>query len=159
MGKRKREIFTVIEYVPNWFEAHTSTVTETGIVNHPGSESGDTSPTKGYIQSVGGGANEPNQFPPGHVATITGTGSVPVAGHTRVVTDRLEVSPLAFDPADVSHPRVDEGREQAVVQATTGTGGYPDGELPQGMGGVQVEEDPTSAAFWQLLRDAGYYTW
>ena len=130
MGKRKREIFTVIEYVPNWFEAHTSTVTETGIVNHPCSESGDTSSTKGYIQSAGGGANEPNQFHLVHVAAITETGSIPVASHTRVVTDRLGVNPLTFDSADVAQPRVDEGREQAIVHTATCTGGYPDGELP-----------------------------
>ena len=144
MGKCKREIFTVIEFVPNWFEAHTSTVTETGkgegVVNHPRSELGDTSPTKVYTQLAGGGANELNQFPPSHVATITGTGSVPVVGHTRVVTDRLGVNPLVLDRADV-------GRERVVAQATTCTGGYPDGELPQGMGGVHVEENPTSAAF------------
>ena len=163
MGKRKREVFTVIESVPNWFEAHTSTVIKTvegeGVVNHLGSGSCDISSTRGYLQSAGGVANEPNQFPPVHVAATTGTGSIPVVGHTRVGTDRLGVSPLAFDSADVAKPHVDEGREQPTIHIATGSVRYLDGELPQGMGGVQVEEDPTSAAFWQLLRDASYHVW
>ena len=66
MGKRKREIFTVIEYVPNWFEAHTPTIIKTvegeGVVNHLGSGSGDTSSTRVYIQSAGGVLTSPTNF-------------------------------------------------------------------------------------------------
>lgn len=156
MGKRKRDIFTVSESVSNWFEAHTATVTEIergeGVVNRPNSDSGDAAQANMYAQLAGWGANELNMIPRNHVATITGSGLVPVANHTRVVTTQLGVSPLGIDRADVD-------RYRAAAQATTEADGYPDGELPHGMGEVYLEENPTSATFWQLLRDAGYYTW
>lgn len=130
MGKRKREIFTVIESVPNWFEARSPTIIKIvegeGVANHPGSGSGDISSTRGCSQSAGGFANEPNRFPPFHVAATTGTGPISAAGHPRVGVDRLGVSPWAVASADVADARVNEVREQPTNHIATSTGGCPE---------------------------------
>ena len=52
-------------------------------------------------------------------------------------------------------------RETGVPAEATRTkvGRYPEERVSPDRGEPNPDEDPTSAAFWQLLRDAGYYVW
>ena len=55
-----------------------------------------------------------------------------------------EVAREAGGPAEAT--RVEAGR-------------YPEERVSPDRGESNQDEDPTSAAFWQLLRDAGYCVW
>ena len=78
MTKQKREIFTVIEAVPNWFEANTNTVAgieEEEVANCPRLVSVGEAQARGDDQSTTGVANKAGEDNQSYVAQGVGTGS------------------------------------------------------------------------------------
>ena len=57
-----------------------------------------------------------------------------------------------FYPSDVAQP---EARDPGTLEPCR----YPEGEVSHGVSKRDPGESPALAAFWQLLRDASYYTW
>ena len=79
MTKQKREIFTIIGVVPNWFAASTNTVAgieEEEVTNCPRLVSVGEAQARGDDQSARGVANEADANTQPHEAQRAGTGSV-----------------------------------------------------------------------------------
>ena len=169
MTKRKRDIFTVIESINNWFEASdpTTNVTE-------GSE-GETSGPRAVGTSSDSIVN--------HIVAAELTESIPNNGiwaeaaqvvpshhhegikqqpHTEVATSSSftprAAAPLAAPTGYGSEPRGDqEDPHLAGYQAGIGSAGTSD--LPGPRTTVAVERQLTIDVFWRLLADAGYDIW
>ena len=164
MTKRKRDIFTVIESINNWFEASELNTTTSdgpeGHTNHPITTQGSSNSLT--VGDLGAGTSRPaDHLGPSakasHVANSpNGTGIGP--GPRPEVAEPLITAPEALYPPATEEEHVpangdrDEGPQPAGYRPGT--------EERTGSGpGAEEERELTIAAFWRLLADAGYDVW
>ena len=174
MTKRRRDIFTVIESINNWFEAseHNKILTE----DHPGTSSSPEStnapvtnvPTNGCVAKVLGSVGDAEPWATDNHVSPTGiragnehgaqskvaNGSaiwpqvaIPLAVKTRAGTVPGEIPGGCSDvgsPTDKYNP----GNEGAGI-----------GNIPVPGSEAEVGMELALAAFWRLLADAGYDIW
>ena len=169
MTKRKRDSFTVIESINNWFEASepTTNVTE-------GSEGEASSP------KVVGTSSDPIA---NHIVAAELAGSIsnegPWTEAVQVVPNHSHEGIERQPQAEVAASSSLSPRVAAPLAATTGYGSDPGGDqenphrdgyqagigsegtsdLPRPRTTAAVERQLTIDAFWRLLADAGYDIW
>ena len=174
MPKRKRDIFTVIESINNWFEAsnpdsHSSSA-------HEGVSSGHETTGDTLTQlTVNGWVAEGQKHGTNDKSATTLSHVAPSCSHSSEGVGRL----AELDEGDVAVPRTDhqlvmgKGKAGTPQGAPTSNGapkrpvdGYrPDisdlgpSLVPAPTTGTAGVEEPTGRAFWQLLKDAGYDVW
>lgn len=174
MPKRKRDIFTVIESINNWFEA--SNQDSHSYSAHEGVSSGHetTGDTLNQL-TVNGWVAEGQE--PG-----TNDGSATTLSH--VAPSRLHSSEGVGRPSDLEegdvavlrndHQLVTGTGKAGTSQGTPAANGTPERPIagyrpnisdlgpsliPVPTTGTTGVEEPTGRAFWQLLKDAGYDVW
>ena len=165
MAKRKRGIFTVAEAVTNWFEASEPTELNPGrgenVDNWIDQDSAVASQShvalrpSNWLDNSAGRDIQAEALPKG-LDQIS----------TQEPVDQLGVNPKGtnqlVDWLDGSWRLEGERTEaQGVARAPSapGTGGYPANDTLPGNVEAETNESLIQAAFWQLLRDAGYDTW
>ena len=174
MTKRKRDIFTVIESINNWFEASEPTTNtfegpegDTGCLGTIGTSS-DHLTTNGWDAEGAGSDNdsepwtEAAQVAPNH--THEGTGLRPRSEVAASSSPSPKVSPpLTAETGCIPGPEDRQrGCNREGVQAT---GYHPDavGESTSEITGPSIEpgeeRDLPINAFWRVLADAGYDVW
>ena len=168
MTKRKREIFTVIESINNWFEASDS-ITHTAEGSEGGAgwfltsdTSSDSITTNGCgVEEAGSDHHTEPGTEAAQLASDCNQGGADVVLAAEVAANSLNHTKASTQGAAVpgSVPNLEgspEGRDTGYYPGTveggtneiTGPGTEP-----------ERERELTISAFWRLLSDAGYDTW
>ena len=171
MTKRKSNIFTVAESVTNWFEASNhnpiSTKENEEVVSRPGSSRAPVART-----AINRWAADPLEvISDSEPRVVVGKGCVNWAEANAGSTVRSEVGtgtttwPVANNQSAVGIEGVVDCWEDSKAEGGTGDGaelGSPGGvaDLTSTPSAEVAEGDTrTPAAFWRLLKDAGYEDW
>ena len=169
MTKRKRDIFTVIESINNWFEAnkHDTNTSEDpeGNANHlvASSASSDPVTVNGLNAKISRSADTLELCAEAlHVSShpsCTSTGPGPQSEVADCLIPASEASyPSAvgagYVPATEGSPR-DSSHEGAQPTGYSPGTGETTGPGPR----AEEERELVIAAFWRLLADAGYDVW
>ena len=159
MTKRKRDVFTVIEAINNWFEASENPITP-------------TTDLEGSPSCFDSGCNTESEAPVAN-CTVPAPGSVgdPVPwkelGHGSFGSAQLGVGSEVAEK-DAIYP-ADESRVSGEAEAGTERGPADIGEPGSSGEGIQPihqldtevkeEAEVNFASFWDVLRSAGYDVW
>ena len=164
MTKRKRDIFTVIESINNWFEAseHNTSTSEDpeGNVNHlvANSASSDRLTVNGLSAETSRPADTLVPCAEAlHVSSHPNCTSIGPGPQSEVADRLIPASEASYlSAAEVGHvPTTDDSHEGAQPAGySPGTG-----EITGPSPGAEDERELTIAAFWRLLADAGYDVW
>ena len=174
MTKRKRDIFTVIESINNWFEASdpTTNTTEdpkgdTGNLGTIGTSS-DSITTNGWVVEGAGPDNDAEpwaeavQLGSNHTHGGTDLGLEAEVAASSILAPEASTQ-WAARPGSVPGLEVIQGEGDREGGQTTG---YPQGTVNEGISDItgpgpepEVERELAIKAFWRVLADAGYDVW
>lgn len=161
MTKRKRDVFTVIESINNWFEASENRTTSTA------DPEGDSSGSE-HINNPGANTTV-NDWAAASPETVSDAGPWEEAGHMASGNTKLEVRPEVAEGAatyTADGSRVSKGigwgtKEEEGSTGTSGPGssGEDTRSIPTPGTEVAGEVDLALTAFWDVLKAAGYDVW
>ena len=169
MTKRKRDIFTVIDSINNWFEAsahNTSPLQDSeGDADHlvNSSTSADQVPANGLVAEIPRSTNTSEPWAEAFYVPSHSSDSSIGPGPQAEVGDRLIPAFEALHPpaAGAGYIPAPEGSTKDISHERVQTTGYnpSTGEATGPAPGIEEEKERAIAAFWRLLADVGYDTW
>ena len=174
MTKQKRNIFTVIESINNWFEASEPTTNttegsegEASSLRVIGTSSDPIKNHSGVVELAGSTSNEgpwtevaqvaPSQRHEGIERQPQAEVAASSSLSPRVAAPLAAVTGYGSGPEGEHESSHQEGRQDNRYQAGIGNEGTSD--LPGPCTEAEVERQLAIDAFWRLLADAGYDIW
>ena len=174
MTKRKRDIFTVIESINNWFEAGEPTTHTTE--DHEGDNgnrgaigaSSDLATTNGWLEERAFPSNDPKPRPEAFQLASSHTSAIIDPSREAEVAAKSTSTPevatrWAAGPSSVPGLGFDQGEGDREGGQSTG---YLQCTENRGIGDITgpgpdpaAERELAIKAFWRVLADAGYNVW